>query len=351
MSKKKILIAPLFWGIGHATRCVPIINALLKNGFEPIIASDGFALEYLKNEFPKLTSYELPAYDIRYPKRKFLLKMSLFFQSPRILKAIKKEHQVVAKIIKKEKISGIISDNRFGVYSADIPSVYITHQVTVLSGLTTFFTSKIHQKIISKFDECWIPDSQQVPKLAGKLSQTNSLKISAKYIGVLSRFKKENTVETKYNYKYLVLLSGTEPQRSLLENKLISELSKTNHNILFVRGILNEEIKIKNTKNIQFINFLNQAELQKAINESEIVIARSGYSTIMDLAVLNKKAFFIPTPGQTEQEYLAEHLEVLKIAPFSKQHNFKVEQLKKVTMYNGFTKDIITPLVFPFEIF
>ncbi len=191
---KKILIAPLNWGIGHATRCVPVINALLKQGFTPIIASDGNALKYLKKEFPNLKTYNLPAYNIKYAKKGKFLKFKLFFQTPKVLKAIRKERKIVKQIIQKENIKGIISDNRFGVYSNKVPSVYITHQVQVLSGFTTFLTSRIHRKTIQKFDACWIPDLKQEPRLAGKLSEIKDVNNSKfEYIGLLSRFKNQIT--------------------------------------------------------------------------------------------------------------------------------------------------------------
>jgi len=348
-NRSKIIVAPLNWGIGHATRCVPIINDLLKKGFEPIIATDGNALKYLKQEFPLLTSYELPSYNIVYSNNQYLFKIKLFFQINKIKKAVADEHQVIQKIIKKEGVKGIISDNRFGAYSKEITSVYITHQLNVLSGITTFFTSKIHQKIMGNFNEIWVADLKTKPKLAGKLSSNSKIKTPVKYIGLLSRFSKNNTNITLKNYKYdlLVLLSGIEPQRTMLEKKLIKELKNYPKKIIFIRGFLGKSQYLKNTDNIEFINFLSKKKLAQIILNSKIVLSRSGYSTIMDLASLQKKAFFIPTSGQTEQEYLAKHLEKLKISPFSKQNSFKIAMLNRVENYTGFTQHInITNLDF-----
>jgi len=339
-SNNKILVAPLNWGLGHATRCVPIINQLLEKGFEPIIASDGDALRYLEKEFPKLYSIKLPTYNIKYSSKAYFFKFKLLLQIPKIKKAIKEEYKDVQQIIKDENIKGIISDNRFGVYSSQIPSVYITHQINVLSGVATFLTSRVHQKIMKNFDEVWIPDIKKTPRLSGKLSSFTNNKIDAKFIGVLSRFKANNN-RVKIKYDVMVLLSGTEPQRTILENKLINELEKSAKKTLFIRGKIDLKRSLKDTKNITFLNFLSQNELQQSILESDLVISRSGYSTIMDLAVLQKKCFFIPTPNQTEQEYLAENLESLKISPFSKQKNFNIEILDKVDNYNGFENKIL----------
>ncbi len=350
INNKKIIIAPLNWGLGHATRCIPIINALIEKGFTPIIASDGDALKFLKKEFPTLKNYELPSYNIRYTKKGKNLKFRLLLDSPKILKAIKKEKKKIIKIIKDEDVSGIISDNRFGVRSNKIPSVYLTHQINVLSGNTSFLTSKFHQKIISKFDECWVPDYEDSANLAGNLSHFDKLNLNIKYIGPISRFS-YHKVSKKYDL--LVLLSGPEPQRSLLENKLLKELKSYYKKVLFVRGVISDKGKpLMRNENIEIVNFMLQNELQLAINESEIILARSGYSTIMDLEKLNAKAFFIPTPGQFEQEYLAEYLKQKGIAPFSKQSDFKMNMLKEVKNYTEFESLVYrSKNQFPFEVF
>lgn len=331
--KKNILVAPLNWGLGHATRCIVVINELLRCGFNVIIASDGVALDLLKKEFPDFTFLELPSYKIEYTKKSKNFKWKIIKNSPKILKAIAKEKQLVKKWVVQYELCGIISDNRLGVRSKKIPSVIITHQLTVFSGKTTFFSTKIHQHYIKKFNECWVPDVEGFPNLSGKLGHSNNKNINTKYIGALSRFTKE---VLPIKYQLLVLLSGPEPQRTLLEELLIKELENYNSSILFVKGKVEQEQHIAQKGNITFYNFMNAKELQKAINESEIVISRSGYTTILDLAMLEKKAFFIPTPGQTEQEYLAKYFEKLQIAPSARQANFSLNDLNRVYDYNGF---------------
>ena len=321
--------------MGHATRCIPIINALLKANFEPILASDGNALLLLQKEFPFLKSIELPAYNISYPKNGKNLTFKLLRQLPFIFSVIKKERKMVSQLIDKENIAGIISDNRFGVYSKKVPSVYITHQLKVLSGKTTFITSKIHQKFIKKFDECWVPDVEGIANFSGELGHFKNHHFNLKYLGILSRFK---TKKLESTYDLLVLLSGVEPQRTLLENKLLLELRNFNGKILMVRGILNNTDEIKMPCNFNIINYLLAGDLEDAINQSNLVIARSGYSTIMDMAVLGKKAFFIPTPGQFEQEYLAKILAKKLMVPYAKQDEFTLAKLAHLDKYPGFKK-------------
>jgi len=332
-SKKRILVAPLNWGLGHATRCIPIINALINHNFEVIIASDGNALELLKQEFSTLKCLEMPSYNIRYSKNKSLLKLKLIKDSPKLLKTIKAEHKYTKTIFEDYKIDGIISDNRFGVYCKNIPSVFITHQINVLSGTTTWLTSKLHQRIIKKFDECWIPDYQGEPNLSGQLGHSDTFNAQLKYIGSLSRFKKQTL---PLQYDLLVLLSGPEPQRTHLEEKLLSELKTYKGKIIFIKGIVESTQKKTQIENMIIYNYMTSEQLEKTINESKLVLSRSGYTTIMDLTKLGKKAFFIPTPGQFEQEYLAEKLEIDGLVPFCKQGDFTIKQLEKVINYKGF---------------
>jgi len=343
-TKKRIIVAPLNWGLGHATRCIPIINALINHGFEPVICSDGDALLLLQKEFSKLKSYKLPSYHIQYTKNGNLLKYRLLLDSVNIINAIKKEQLFIERIVQKENIKGIISDNRFGVRSNKIPSVYLTHQINVLSGSTSFITSKIHQSVIAKFDECWIPDHNDEPSLSGKLSHLKDTNLCLKYIGPLSRFDpkipknslKNGITIPKKKYDVMVLLSGPEPQRTILEEKLESEFKSYHKKVLFIRGKVSDKQEIYQKDNIFFVNYMLQYDLQKAINESEIVITRSGYSTIMDFEKLNTKAFFIPTPGQFEQEYLAKYLKQNGYTDYCDQETFHLGKLDNSSHYEGF---------------
>ncbi|WP_027880888.1 glycosyltransferase [Mesoflavibacter zeaxanthinifaciens] len=332
--KKRILVAPLNWGIGHATRCIPIINALIEQNFEPIIASDGAALALLKKEFKQVVFIELPAYNVTYSKSKSSFKWRLFRQLPKIKKAILKEHLAIKKIVHDYAIEGIISDNRMGVYCSKIPSVFITHQLNVLSGMTTKLSTSLHDYYLKKFDECWVPDFENTPNLSGKLGHDFTTKLlPIKYIGALSRLEK-TLIPSKFDI--MVLLSGPEPQRGLLEQKLFKELADYNGNILFVKGKIEGEQRIETKQQFTIYNFMTSADLQTALNSCDLVISRSGYTTVMDLAKLGKKAFFIPTPGQFEQEYIAQNLNEQGIIPSCNQKEFSLKQLDRVKDFTGF---------------
>jgi len=331
---KRILVAPLNWGLGHATRCIPIITALIEQQFQPVLASDGEALKLLQKEFPHMESVELPSYNITYAPKGEQFKLKLIKDSPHLLKTIKKEKSATKDIVSKYSINGIISDNRFGVRHKKIPSVFITHQLRVLSGSTTWLSTALHQKIIQKFQECWVPDQEGSPNLSGALGHVEDIGIPVKYMGPLSRFKKTNTAPT---HELMVLLSGPEPQRTMLEEKLLEDLQGYEKSCLFVRGKIEDEQTKTKRGNLVIHNFLTGTALEEEINASKLILCRSGYTTLMDLAKLEKKAFFIPTPGQFEQEYLAEKLMEEGIAPCATQEDFKLDWLQEADQFTGFT--------------
>jgi uncharacterized protein (TIGR00661 family) len=333
-ASKTILIAPLNWGLGHATRCIPIIKALQENNYIPIIASDGIALELLKKEFPYIQTLKLPSYQIEYAKNGKNFKWKLLKNFPEMLQAIWKEEKKVRKWIKKYDIDGIISDNRLGVFSKKIPSVYLTHQLNVMTGNTTWFTSILHQHIIKKHNECWVPDVEGPKNLTGKLGHIEHPNFNLKYIGPLSRMHKK---EVPKLYNLMIILSGPEPQRSLLEKKLKEEIVTYKGTVIFIQGIVEKDQKKEQIENVTYYNFMNSRQLEQAFNESDIVLCRSGYTTIMDLAQLGKKAFFIPTPGQYEQEYLAKKLKEEGLVPYAKQDHFCIDNLKEIANYKGLT--------------
>lgn len=299
--EKKIIIAPLNWGLGHASRCIPIIHALIRSNFTPVIASDGGALEFLRKEFSSLECIELPSYKISYNKN---LKWNLIKKMPVIRKAVKREHELIQEYLKiHPEVVGIISDNRFGVNSSLVPSVYITHQLFVPAGILTPFTTLVHQRIIKKFDQCWVPD-EPGSKFSGRLSRTTS-QLNQKFIGVLSRFQKEQLDKT---IDILIVLSGPEPNRTELEKKITTKFYGTELNVCMVQGKVETDQTITFHGKFTVYNFVLTEQLENLLNSAKYVICRSGYSSIMDLVSLGKRALLIPTKNQSEQEYLAYYL-------------------------------------------
>ncbi len=324
---KKVIVAPLYWGLGHASRCVPIIHALKRNHFTPVLASDGEALYFLQKEFPELEVITLPSYQISYGKN---LKWSLVKKLFSIQKVVKQERKVIdAYVENNSNVVGIISDNRFSVRSHKVPSVYITHQLNVLSGFFTPLTSFIHQRIIRKFDECWIPD-EPGSQFSGKLSLTTK-KLHQKYIGILSRFKEKHSTEEA---GVLIVLSGPEPNRSELERRMIEVFKHSERSVTLVRGkVESEQIKRKEGK-IQVVNYMLSEELENVINSAELVICRSGYSSVMDLVSLGKKALLIPTEGQNEQEYLGRYLQEKGYFSYVREKDFSINSVELALRYD-----------------
>jgi uncharacterized protein (TIGR00661 family) len=301
LSLKNILYSVLNWGLGHASRSVPVIEYLIDQGHNVYLASDGVALDFLKRRFPNSSFIELPAYDVKYSKGKSL-SWKLLLQSPHLLRTIQKEKSFIKKLHKKEQFDLLISDNRFGANINGIPSVYITHQVNILSPIAQSLLKKLHANIINQFDECWIPDYKGKVNLAGELSQDSQhLKCAVHYIGRLSHLKLDQ-VEKDYDVAYL--LSGPEPQRSILEKKIIEQHPKEQKAIL-VQGTLHKAVLYDH---VEVVDLLDSIGLKRIISRSKKVVCRSGYSSIMDFCNTAVPVMMIATPGQSEQEYLADQL-------------------------------------------
>ncbi len=305
---RRVLIAPLDWGLGHATRCIPIIHALLAQGYEVVIAADGAPAVLLAKEFPSITILPLRGYKIQYAKTGAGLFWQLLKQLPRIVQTISTENAWLQKIIVTEKIDLVISDNRFGLHTKLVPCVFITHQLTIKAPIV--WVEKILQKInyyfINQYSACWVPDIAGDINLAGVLSHPTVLpKIPIKYIGLLSRVENKKIA---IEFQYCFLLSGPEPQRTLLEKKLVTSIGSLPGKALLVRGLPDSNKELMAPLNTTVYNHLPTDQLTEMLCASEIVICRSGYSTIMELVRLQKKAVLIPTPGQTEQVYLVKKL-------------------------------------------
>lgn len=296
------------------------------NGCKVLIAAELATKSLLQHEFQQLTFIPLKGYRIRYSRKKSLLPFVIMAQIPRLLFNIYKEHYWLKKIVKNFGVDAILSDNRFGLSHSRIPSIYITHQLLIKTGtrLTEKIAQIIHYWFIKKYTICWIPDFEGSQNIAGALSHPAALPSNAKYIGCLSRFVKK---EHKIKYNLLILVSGPEPQRSIFESLLLSQLQTYTGDVLLVRGLPGDAsgIAVPNAnKGIVIKNHLDAGQLNDAMEQAELVISRSGYTTVMDLIKLRQKAILVPTPGQTEQEYLANHLMQQQIFYTEPQEGFVI---------------------------
>jgi UDP:flavonoid glycosyltransferase YjiC (YdhE family) len=299
---QKVLVAPLDWGLGHATRCIPIIRALLNNGYEVIIGAEGAQATLLQTEFPSLAILPLTGYHVRYSRQKWWLSFALLMQLPHLLKVISDEHRWLQNMIKEQNIDLVISDNRYGLYSKKVSCIFITHQLTIKAPFAWLekILQRINYRYINRFTCCWVPDVAGDINAAGILSHPAKLpRVKVYYIGLL-RDRKEK--------------------------------------ILLVRGKPGSNETITVNENITIQNHLPGLQLQEAILQSDYVISRSGYTTIMELLSLQKRSILIPTPGQTEQEYLGEKLEIKNICMTVSQDKF------------NFSEHIPQAKIFPYQL-
>jgi len=322
----RILVAPLDWGLGHATRCIPIISELVERRCDVWLAGAGMPKSLLRSEFPDLPFLPLNGYNIRYSASREIFALKILSQVPRIIFEINREHRWLNKMVRSHGFDAVISDNRFGLFHRSIPSIFVSHQLHIKTSLgprAERILEKWNYGYINRFSECWVPDLEGETNLAGELSHpVYQPAIPVRYLGVLSRLKKTGSAEVRDHV--LFILSGPEPQRTILENKVVDEVSHYPGTASVVRGLPSSSSVIPSTGMIRFYNHLTSEELNEEMSKAEWVISRSGYSTIMDIFKLRKKSILIATPGQSEQEYLAERLHKNGIAFTIDQNDFSL---------------------------
>lgn len=310
----KIIYAACSWGLGHATRSLPVIRRLIQEDNELTIISSGRSLDVLKKEVGDDASYvDIVDYPMLLSEnaRQFMAKAVIYW--PLFLKRIESGLLQLNKILCKSKYDVIVSDGRYDMYNKDIPSFFISHQMRIMNPLRIqmFETGSefFNQFFFKRFAGVLVPD-YRIDNFSGDLSH-NLKKIDEDklhYVGVMSDFRKK---KVQKNIDFFVSISGPEPQRSILENIIVSQLDDIKGSIVMTLGKTEHDIKEKN-KDISIYSFLSKEEREELLNRSKLVISRSGYSTIMDLAVIGTKALLIPTPGQIEQEYLGNYHNLLQ---------------------------------------
>jgi uncharacterized protein (TIGR00661 family) len=333
----RILVAPLDWGLGHATRCIPIIREQLAKGCEVWLAGERAQEALLKEEFPGFAFLRLEGYRMQYSKSGAGMFWSMLRQSGKIIRAIKKENEWLKKAVAEYHFDAVISDNRYGLYHSSVPCIFITHQLTVKSPLGKWsegLLQKINYKYISRFTACWVPDEEGGNNLAGELSHPGKLpRVPVSYTGYLSRFIKKQAEQS--NHHLLIVLSGPEPQRTILENIIVKQIAFWSGTATVVRGLPGSAKLIPSTNTLKFYNHLPAGALNDEMLKAAYIISRSGYSTVMDIASLQKKSILIPTPGQTEQEYLAKYLMQKGFAVCMNQKGFLIsEAIQKAKQFN-----------------
>ncbi len=324
---QSVLICPQHWGLGHVTRSIPIIRYFISKNYKVVLACSGAGSDLLRLEFPGYPVYELPDYGIRYPFKSMYLNIG--YQMIQMHWAIIKEHFVLRKICKQEYIELVVSDARLGAFQFGIPSVIIAHHLHFSLGFKLAeWCSDIWMKFFyDRFDQLWIPDVDGPPNLSGDLSHLYQGK-NKHFIGLLSRFKK---MELDKMYDFILMLSGPEPQRSYLEAILLNQLTTLKFSkAVLIRGtnkgpLLNREL-VDQLPALEIREMVKGDELNQLMCASKIVICRSGYSTLLDLSVIQSKAILIPTPGQPEQEYLSEELMKQKLYYSVKQDSIDLEK-------------------------
>lgn len=328
----RILVSPLDWGLGHAARMIPVIAYLIARKQEVFISSYGESHEFLKKEFPALQHIHHPGISVTYPVDGKMTS-HLLKQLPSLIFQLRREKTYTSKLVERIRPDLILSDNRYGVYSPDVYSIFITHQTKIKTPNFNRLVNAVNHNLIHRFNECWIPDDP-FGKFSGTLSDAAALKIKYNYMGCLSTV--EDQADSKV-YDYCFIISGPEPQRTLFAEKVNEVLKQiADRKVIIITAI--EYDFTNRSAHHEVLYKAGRGYASSQILSSSVVVSRPGYSTIMDLAGTGIKALFIPTPGQTEQEYLAEKLHRENISACVFQDQFTADSLSLINDTRGFDK-------------
>ena len=349
MSTPVVLVAALDWGLGHATRSIPVIKLLQQRDVKIILGSAGRAAQLWKDEFPQLEHIELPAYNPSYPADGNMV-WHMALQSKRLLGVISQERALLPQLIQQHGITHVISDSRFGLVHPSVPSVFITHQVYIqMPGLMRVFqplVNYLNHGYIKQFTRCWIPDWPAIPNLSGDLGHGAAItKRKFRYIGPLSRMTaSEKAVEQ--DYEVVAMCSGPEPQRTIFEEKLRQQLPGIPGRKLLILGKPEMGKEIKQENYLEVAGHLDTETLSQVMQRAKTIVCRSGYSTLMDLNALGLKAILVPTPGQTEQIYLGKRMARLArhITQFQDDLNLEAGIAKAQILLSQFSEHKKGPL-------
>jgi uncharacterized protein (TIGR00661 family) len=331
---ERVLVCPLGWGLGHASRVIPIISALIGKGCTVIVAADESSISLIKSNFPSLEYIHFPSLNVRFSKGSNQL-FALFRIAVSLIQLTLKENKQIRKIVKDYAIDLIVSDNRYGLFHKQVKSILITHQLKIIFPKPFRWAQSIGQKYVKyyadKFSECWIPDNEHGFRLSGELSNPKTLPQNTNFIGLLSRFNQSTMNSHTKRWDLVGIVSGPPPHRQIFENEIVKLSNRLNLKTLILQGTPHGEKHGKVKGKVTLVPHLPDNRFSHEVLSSNYVICRAGYSTIMDIVALGVDAMLVPTPGQTEQEYLSEYLS--RIGMFSncaqnEMHKLQLDDFK-----------------------
>lgn len=308
---KRILFAVHDWGLGHASRSLLLIRALVERGDSiTVVSAAGDGMRLLQSELGdacRFVSYrDIPKPFSRWPAM-FYLRMSL--ATPWVLARMRSEHRFVEALVAREHYDCVVSDSRFGMWSANIPSYCILHSLRqIIPGRPRWMERLVErgQRDLTKgFTRILIPDIEEQQGLSGELGHDPVIDWGVDrlcYIGPLSGISR---TDAPVDIDCFFSISGIEPQRSILEKRVLAALPQLDGRIVVTLGRPAQAGSCRQSGNATVHGYLDRKAQGEMLNRARLVMTRSGYTTLMELAELGQRALLVPTPGQSEQEYLA----------------------------------------------
>jgi len=306
---------------------------LLQTGHRPIVAGNEAQMAIIDQYFNgRIDTIYIDGYNVTYSGLNKVAQAGLLLQTPRLLKSIGQENIRLKEIVKDLRPDGIISDNRYGMYHTQVPSVIMTHQLRIRSGLGNTVDNvlqRMHYKYLNRFGATWVVDTEASPGLAGTLSHPTGMPDKYNYIGLLSRFANVANAAPKEDGPIVMLISGPEPQRTEFSKILWQQALRHKGEVIFAEGNEAATVPAAIPEHISYHKRIDGPALAEALKSALMVVCRSGYSTLMDLCAINKRAILIPTPGQTEQQYLGHMLHERGIFYSTEQKGFDLQRALK----------------------
>jgi predicted glycosyltransferase len=346
MKNKTIVYAILNWGLGHVTRSTPIIERLINDGNRVIIVSHGKALILLKEQFPNCIFRDIRDKNIEYSRLGIMFVFKILSQYPKMILGWWHEKRKLKELIKEFDPDLIMTEMRLGFWSKKIPSVLITNQLRfeLPKGLKwgEILGEWFNFLIFRHYDHIFVPDVEGEPNLLGNLAHKGRIAKHPKlrFVGSLTSIDREND-GLEEDIDLFVSISGPEPQRTKFEEIILPQLTACSSRIVVALGVPGDKtVKEIDHGRIKIYSHLERKEMSSILKRAKYVVSRSGFSTVNELFVLKKKALLVPTPGQTEQEYIARYLHQQGLFGISRQEDLDLSHLPDLSAPDSINTNI-----------
>jgi len=307
---RRILFAVHDWGLGHATRSLVLIRALVQRGDAvTILMAESPGLALLRAELGDACEFypyeDIPKPFSRYPAV-FYFRMSC--SVPQIWLRFTLEQRLTERLVRERRLDAVVSDSRLGVWSREAPSYCVFHSLRqIIPGRPRQLeriVERAQRYALRGYRAILVPDVEGDDALAGDLAHDLDVDWRGKlvYIGPLSELQPNGAAE---DIDYFFSISGVEPHHTMLAERVLAALPALRGRSVVALGRPGSAADVRTVGNATIHGYLDRRAQGEMLARARVIVGRSGYTTLMEAAGFGKRALFVPTPGQSAQEYLA----------------------------------------------